>query len=452
MTKLEEFKQNIKGKNVTVIGIGISNLPLIKYLVSLGASVTACDKRGKEDLGSNYTDLADLGVKFNLGEDYLKNIDGEIIFKTPGMRYDVKELMDARERGAVVTSEMEVFFDVCPSHMIAITGSDGKTTTTTLVNKMMTKAGYKTWLGGNIGNPLLTQTEEMKADDWVILELSSFQLHTMRKSPEIAVITNISPNHLDMHKDYQEYIDAKKNIMLYQNENNILVVNADNEVTSKIGKEAKGTLKCFSRNKTNADFYLDNDFIMCRGEQVLNINEISVPGMHNVENYMAAMAAVEGLVGYDAIREVAKEFQGVEHRIEFIREINGAKYYNSSIDSSPNRTINTLRVFEGKPVILISGGKDKGIPYDEIGEPIVNGVKTLILIGATSDKIEEAVKQTGKSVEIIRKTSYEDVVSCAKEIAEPGDIVLLSPASTSFDMFRNFEERGNLFKELVKNL
>ena len=453
MTKLEEFKQNIKGKNVTVIGIGISNLPLIKYLVSLGASVTACDKRGKEDLGSNYTDLADLGVKFNLGEDYLKNIDGEIIFKTPGMRYDVKELMEARERGAVVTSEMEVFFDVCPSHMIAITGSDGKTTTTTLVNKMMTKAGYKTWLGGNIGNPLLTQTEEMKADDWVILELSSFQLHTMRKSPEIAVITNISPNHLDMHKDYQEYIDAKKNIMLYQNENNILVVNADNEVTSKIGKEAKGTLKCFSRNKTNADFYLDNDFIMCRGEQVLNINEISVPGMHNVENYMAAMAAVEGLVGYDAIREVAKEFQGVEHRIEFIREINGAKYYNSSIDSSPNRTINTLRVFEGKPVILISGGKDKGIPYDEIGEPIVNGVKTLILIGQTAPKIYEAVKKElevhNKKLDIHMCETFEQSMDLAKRVAKTEQVVLFSPASTSFDMFKDMYDRGDRFKEIV---
>lgn len=452
MTKLEEFKNNINGKKVMVIGIGISNLPLIKYLVSLGAEVTACDKREKEDLGTNYTELEPLGVKFNLGENYLENIDGEIIFKTPGMRYDVPALNAARERGAVVTSEMEAFFDVCPSHIIAITGSDGKTTTTTLVNKMMTKAGYKTWLGGNIGNPLLTETEQMKADDWVILELSSFQLHTMKKSPEIAVITNISPNHLDMHKDYQEYIDAKKNIMLYQNENNILVVNADNDVTSQIGKEAKGAVKCFSRTDKNADFYLDNGYICRRGERVLDINDITIPGMHNVENYMTAMAAVEGLVDDESIRAVAKEFEGVAHRIEFIREINGARYYNSSIDSSPNRTINTLRVFEGKNVILISGGKDKGIPYDEIGEPIANGVKTLILIGATSGKIEEAVKATGKSVEIIKKDTYEDVVKTAYEIAGEGDIVLLSPASTSFDMFRNFEERGNLFKELVKKL
>ena len=392
-------------------------------------------------------------MKFNIGADYLDRIDGEIIFKTPGMRYDVPQLNAARERGAVVTSEMEVFFDICPSHIIAITGSDGKTTTTTLTHKMMTKAGYKTWLGGNIGNPLLTRAEDMGEDDWVILELSSFQLHTMRKSPEIAVITNISPNHLDMHKDYQEYIDAKKNIMLYQNEKDILVVNADNKVTAEIGGEAKGMVKRFSRADKTADFYVDGGYICRRGERVLSLDDITVPGMHNVENYMTAMAAVEGLVGDEVIREVAKEFEGVEHRIEFVREINGAKYYNSSIDSSPNRTINTLRVFEGKNVILISGGKDKGIPYDEIGKPIADGVKTLILIGATTGKIEEAVNAAGAgNLEIIKKNTYEDVVKCAYEKAQPGDIVLLSPASTSFDMFRNFEERGNLFKELVKKL
>ena len=453
MTALEQFKTNIKGKRVTVVGIGISNLPLIKYLIALGAEVTACDKRTKEELGKNYTELEPLGVKFSLGENYLKDIDAQIIFKTPGMRYDVPELVSAREKGTVVTSEMEVFFDICPAHIIAVTGSDGKTTTTTLINEMMMKAGYKTWLGGNIGTPLLTKAEEMEADDWAVLELSSFQLHTMRKSPEIAVITNISPNHLDVHKDYQEYIDAKKNIMLYQSADDILIVNEDNKVTAEIGKEARGKLKSFSRSDNTADFYLDRGFICRRGKQVLNIDDIAVPGMHNVENYMAAMAAVEGLVPDDKIREVAKEFNGVEHRIEFIREINGVKYYNSSIDSSPNRTINTLRVFEGKPVILISGGKDKGIPYDDIGAPIAEGVKTLILIGATSDKIEEAVASCGRSTpQIIRKNSYEDVVKCAHEIAEPGNIVLLSPASTSFDMFRNFEERGNLFKKLVKAL
>ena len=456
MNKLDEFKYNVAGKNITVIGIGISNLPLIKYLVSLGANVTACDRRSAEDLGENYTELEKLGVKFNLGDGYLNNLSGDMIFKTPGMRYDVPELLKAKENGSIVTSEMEVFFEVCPSHIIAVTGSDGKTTTTTLIHKMMTDAGYKTWLGGNIGNPLLTDTEKMKENDWVILELSSFQLHTMRKSPEIAVITNISPNHLDMHKDYKEYIDAKKNIMLYQNEGDTLIVNADNQVTADIGKSANGAVKYFSRNGM-ADVYLDGNIIKRGIVEILNIKDIKIPGMHNVENYMAAIAAVSGLVSKDVIVNVAKTFGGVEHRIELVRTLDGVKYYNSSIDSSPNRTINTLRVFPNK-VIMIAGGKDKGIPYDEIGPALAEHVKVLILIGATSDKIQEALDAeinktgNGKDIEVIRATSYEDAVNTARSKAHDGDVVLLSPASTSFDMFRNFEERGNLFKKIVTEL
>lgn len=456
MNKLDEFKYNVAGKNITVIGIGISNLPLIKYLVSLGANVTACDRRSAEDLGENYTELEKLGVKFNLGDGYLNNLSGDMIFKTPGMRYDVPELLKAKENGSIVTSEMEVFFEVCPSHIIAVTGSDGKTTTTTLIHKMMTDAGYKTWLGGNIGNPLLTDTEKMKENDWVILELSSFQLHTMRKSPEIAVITNISPNHLDMHKDYKEYIDAKKNIMLYQNEGDTLIVNADNQVTADIGKSANGAVKYFSRNGM-ADVYLDGNIIKRGIVEILNIKDIKIPGMHNVENYMAAIAAVSGLVSKDVIVNVAKTFGGVEHRIELVRTLDGVKYYNSSIDSSPNRTINTLRVFPNK-VIMIAGGKDKGIPYDEIGPALAEHVKVLILIGATSDKIQEALNAeinktgNGKDIEVIRATSYEDAVNTARSKAHDGDVVLLSPASTSFDMFRNFEERGNLFKKIVNEL
>ena len=456
MNKLDEFKYNVAGKNITVIGIGISNLPLIKYLVSLGSNVTACDRRSAEDLGENYTELEKLGVKFNLGDGYLNNLSGDMIFKTPGMRYDVPELLKAKENGSIVTSEMEVFFEVCPSHIIAVTGSDGKTTTTTLIHKMMTDAGYKTWLGGNIGNPLLTDTEKMKENDWVILELSSFQLHTMRKSPEIAVITNISPNHLDMHKDYKEYIDAKKNIMLYQNEGDTLIVNADNQVTADIGKSANGAVKYFSRNGM-ADVYLDGNIIKRGIVEILNIKDIKIPGMHNVENYMAAIAAVSGLVSKDVIVNVAKTFGGVEHRIELVRTLDGVKYYNSSIDSSPNRTINTLRVFPNK-VIMIAGGKDKGIPYDEIGPALAEHVKVLILIGATSDKIQEALDAeinktgNGKDIEVIRATSYENAVNTARSKAHDGDVVLLSPASTSFDMFRNFEERGNLFKKIVNEL
>lgn len=446
-----EFKSSVKGKNISVIGIGISNRPLIKFLVSAGSNVTAYDKRTKEQLKDIYEEFSALGVKFVLGEDYLDNLQGEIIFKTPGLRFDHPSLLSAKENGSIITSEMELFFKVCPAKIIAVTGSDGKTTTTTLIHKMMEKQGYKTWLGGNIGNPLLVETEKMQKDDWVILELSSFQLHTMNKSPDIAVITNISPNHLDMHKDYQEYIDAKKNIMLYQGKDSTLIVNASNTVTAEIGKEAKGKLITFS-SKEIADITLSDNFITVSGKKVLNIDDIKIMGMHNVENYMAAIGAVYSMVDENAILEVAKTFGGVEHRIELVRELDGVKYYNSSIDSSPNRTINTLKVFD-KKVIMISGGKDKGIPYDEIGPAIKEKVKTLILIGKTADNIEEAAKKAGAGdIEIIRCNTYEDVVKKAHEKATCGDIVLLSPASTSFDMFSNFEERGNLFKKLVNEL
>ncbi len=452
MTKFEEWKNSLDGSRITVIGIGVSNRPLIRFLCENGAKVQACDKRTKEQLGEVYEEFAGLGVEFSLGDGYLDAISGDIIYKTPGLRYDVPQLCEARKRGAVVTSEMEVFFDVCPSTIIAVTGSDGKTTTTTLIHKMLTDAGYRTWLGGNIGNPLLTDAGSMAAEDYVVLELSSFQLHTMRKSPHIAVITNISPNHLDMHKDYEEYIDAKVNIMRYQKPGDRLITNLDNEVTQKLGKKACGDVVYFSRRE-KADIWLDGDWITRNGERVLNICDIKIPGMHNVENYMAAIGAVEGLVPDEVIVDTAKNFGGVEHRIELVREVGGVKYYNSSIDSSPNRTINTLAVFKQK-VIMIAGGKDKGIPYDEVGPAIADHVKTLILIGATAGKIEEAVKKTNRAddVEIIHCSTYEEVVQTAAKKAKPGDIVVLSPASTSFDMFANFMERGNLFKELVNRL
>lgn len=452
MTKAELFRESIKGKNITVIGIGISNMPLIEYLCAAGANVTACDRREREKLGDNYDRCVSLGVKLKLGEDYLEGLTDDIIYKTPGIRCDIPQLKAAAERGAHITSEMETFFELCPSHIIAVTGSDGKTTTTTLIYEIMTRAGYKTWLGGNIGKPLLSEVDKMTENDYAILELSSFQLHTMKYSPEIGVITNLSPNHLDWHRDYNEYIEAKTNIFRHMKSENRLVLNADNSDCAALLPLAHVDVRMFSR-KMKASVYLDGDMIICEGEKVLDIKDIKIPGMHNVENYMAAVAAVWGLAGKEAVEYVAKNFGGVQHRIELVRELDGVRYYNSSIDSSPNRTINTLRVFPEK-VIMIAGGKDKGIPYDELGAPIADHVKTLILIGATSDKIEEALKATGREgeVEVVRAQTYPEAVSAARSRAVSGDVVLLSPASTSFDMFNNFEERGDLFKKLVNEL
>ena len=454
--KIKAFHEAIKGKRITVIGIGISNRPLIRYLAEHGAQVTACDRKTEEQLADVLQELSPLGVAFSLGDTYLDALDADIIFKTPGMRFDHPALLAAQENGAEITSEMEVFFDICPCRTIAVTGSDGKTTTTTLIHRMLSDEGFTCHLGGNIGTPLLTRVPEMKDTDFAVLELSSFQLHTMKKSPDVAVVTNISPNHLDMHKDYQEYIDAKKNILLYQKQEQLAILNKDNAVTAALAEDARGRRLMFSR-RTDADLCLNDGYIIMHGEKILNISEIKIPGMHNVENYMAAIAATAAWVSPETVRKVAREFGGVEHRIELVRTINGVRYYNSSIDSSPNRTINTLKVFS-EPVVLIAGGKDKGIPYDDIGPAILEKVKALILIGATADAIyravEKAAKQAGAplTIPIRRENDYPSAVRSAYELAQPGDVVLLSNASTSFDMFQNFEQRGNLFKELVHKL
>ncbi|MBE7039428.1 MAG: UDP-N-acetylmuramoyl-L-alanine--D-glutamate ligase [Ruminococcaceae bacterium] len=454
--KIKSFKEYINGKEITVIGIGISNTPLIKFLLKHGAKVTACDKKSKDELGPVADELISSGALLKLGENYLKDIKADIVFKTPGMRYDTPELLALKERGTVITSEMEEFMKICPAKIYAVTGSDGKTTTTTLIYTLLTEQGYKCHVGGNIGAPLLDKIDEIKETDIVVLELSSFQLHTIKTSPHVAVITNLSPNHLDWHKDYNEYIDAKKSIMLYQGKDDILVTNSSNDDSTPIGKSAKGIWRCFS-SKKEAFTFSDGNYIFVNGEKYLNVSDIKIPGTHNVENYLAALAATYPLVSKETAEKVAKEFGGVPHRIELVRTIDGVRYYNSSIDSSPNRTINTLNVFS-EPVILISGGKDKGISYDEIGAPILEKAKALILIGKTADAIEKAVfdakKVSGstKNLPIYRRETYEEVVLLAKELAQCGDVVLLSNASTSFDMFKNFEERGNYFKKLVNNL
>lgn len=452
----KEYFKNLKGKTIGVFGMGVSNLPLIEMLINAGALVVAGDKKTFESLSDDAKALKDKGVKLVLGDDFPDKMEGEILFRTPGLRPDIKRIKELQANGSVLTSEMEVFFELCPAEIIAVTGSDGKTTTTTLISEMLKTEGYKTWLGGNIGTPLLPEIKNISADDKVVVELSSFQLFTFKKSPHIAVITNLSPNHLDVHKDYKEYIDAKKNIMLYQSEDDILVVNGANEETIKIGKCSNAKVRTFSA-KERALTHLSGDIICYGDEQILDARDIKIPGLHNVENYMTAICAVHDMVSADTIRKVAKTFGGVQHRIELVREKDGIKFYNSSIDSSPNRTINTLKVFKDR-VILITGGKDKGIPYDEIGPHIIDKVKTLVLIGATAPLIEDALNKAyidqgiEPFIDVFHAKSYEQAVNLAYNNAKENDVVLLSPASTSFDMFKNFEERGNCFKELVMKL
>ncbi|MGN1058893.1 MAG: UDP-N-acetylmuramoyl-L-alanine--D-glutamate ligase [Clostridia bacterium] len=449
-TKLAAWKKGLNHKEICVVGIGISHLPLIEYLVQNGAQVTACDRKTEEQLGDTARHLRELGVSLHLGENYLSALSGALIFKTPGLRPDVPALLEAERQGIPVTTEMEVFMELCPAHVTAVTGSDGKTTTTTLIHRLLSAAGFTTHVGGNIGAPLLPVIDTIRPEDRVVLELSSFQLQTMKKSPQTAVITNISPNHLDYHTSYAEYIDAKKNILLYQTAENLAILNLDNEVTRAMTADAKGRVLTFSRRQP-ADISLRGTEIYFYDEPVLDTRNIRIPGGHNVENYMAAIGAVYPAVGSQQIEQCAADFGGVPHRIEFVRELDGVRYYNSSIDSSPNRTINTLSVFS-QPVVLIAGGKDKGIPYDDLGPAIRAHVKAMVLIGATAETIGAVARAAAPDVPVLYAKSYEEAVAQARGQAASGDVVLLSNASTSFDLFRNFEERGNLFKELVNRL
>jgi UDP-N-acetylmuramoylalanine--D-glutamate ligase len=461
--KLEQFKKDIVKKRVAVLGIGISNTPLIKYLGRLGVEVTAFDKAEKEELEPALRSLEGLKVEYSLGPDYLEKLwCFDVIFKTPKIRFDIPELLREAKAGAEITSEMEVFCRLCPARIFGVTGSDGKTTTTTLIYKILEHSGYRCWLGGNIGTPLLDRIDEISGSDMVVLELSSFQLHTMRSRINTAVVTNLSPNHLDVHKSMQEYIEAKKNIFLYQNENDTLVLNYDNAITRSFAAEGPGRVIMFSRtNDVDEGVVLAGGRIVYRhGSRELDIvaaDEIKIPGVHNVENYMAAAAATADFVKPTDVRAVAVSFGGVEHRSEHVRTVNGISFFNDSIGSSPTRTMATIRAFRDR-VILIAGGYDKHLSYDEMGEVLAERVKCLVLFGQTSDKIESAleaeVQRSGRGADIpvFRCASMEEAVKIAYENAVPGDVVLLSPASASFDHYKNFEERGNHFKKIVGEL
>ena len=454
----EEYLSSLQDKPVAVIGIGVSNQPLIRLLLERGIAVTACDKKNRETLGIVAEQLEANGCRLRLGEAYLDGLTEDVIFRTPGMRPDLPQLAAAVSRGSVLTSEMEVFFEVCPCPKIAVTGSDGKTTTTTIIAELLKRAGKTVHLGGNIGHPLLAETGKMKPEDVAVLELSSFQLMTMTHSPHIAVVTNLAPNHLDVHKDFQEYIDAKENIFTHQSTKDIAVFNADNPYTLEEASRAVGRARLFSRKKELEDgVFLRGDAVIARhnGEerQVMTTADIKLPGVHNIENYMAAITAVDGLVPDGIIRDFAREFGGVEHRIELIRTRSGVRWYNDSIASSPSRTIAGLNSFKEK-VILIAGGKDKGISYDALGPVINDHVKLLILCGATAGVIRRVTEQAANydGLEIVDVEDYHQAVALAGSRAQEGDVVILSPASTSFDRFANFMERGRVFKDIVNGL
>ena len=456
---LQDYLKTLKDKRIAVLGIGVSNTPLIRLLREHGVAVTACDKKERTALGKTAEELEAMGADLKLGSDYLKDIDADVIFRTPGMRPDLPELLAAKERGSRITSEMQVFFEVCPCPIIAVTGSDGKSTTTTVITEFLRAAGRTVHLGGNIGHPLLAEAGEMHADDVAVLELSSFQLLDMTHSPHIAVLTNLAPNHLDVHRSMEEYIAAKENIFRYQSADDIAVFNQDNAITLGLSEKANGRVRLFSRQQEVADgaFVRDGAIWLRRGEEereIVKTDEIRIPGQHNVENYLAAIAAVDGLVSDEVIRTVAREFAGVEHRIELVRTRRGVRWYNDSIATSPTRTIAGLHSFSQK-LILIAGGYDKHIPFDVLGPELIAHVKLLILCGATANQIRACVTGCADyhgEPEMIECATLDEAVKLAAERAQEGDVVTLSPACAAFDQFPNFMVRGRYFKDLVNAL
>ena len=453
----QQFFRYLKGKTVAFCGVGRTHMPLIELFQEKGAVVTVRDQRPLEKLGENGEVLRSLGVELRLGEDYLQDLNEDIIFRTPGMRYHLPQLEEARARGCAVTSELELFFRLCPCKIYGVTGSDGKTTTTSIIAEFLKAQGRTVHLGGNIGKPLLPEIESIAPEDVAVVELSSFQLISMRESPDVAVVTNLSPNHLDVHKDMQEYIDAKKNILLHQGALSRTVLNAGNEITAGFAPEVRGDCWMFRRGApVERGVWCDGENIYVHGEKLLEASQIKIPGWHNVENYMAAIAAVWGDVEPQTIRRVAETFAGVEHRAEFVRELGGVKYYNDSIATSPTRVISGMLSLFPQKILMIAGGYDKHIPFEPLGPAVCEKVKTLILLGSTAQKIQDAVMAAPQyregCPEILRVETMEEAVAAAAAHAQPGDIVSLSPACAAFDLYPNFEVRGRHFKEIVNKL
>lgn len=463
-----EWLHLIANKSCTVIGLGVSNLPLIDYLLRHGARISARDRRDRSALGEVAVDLERRGVSLVLGDGYLDDLCEEIIFRSPGVRPFTKEIEDAVRRGAILTSEMELFLALTPARVIAVTGSDGKTTTTTLTHLMIEQAFAKNdrrvYVGGNIGEPLLPYVDEMRAGDVAVLELSSFQLYTMRQSPHISALTNLSPNHLDWHSDMEDYVRAKTNI--YRHGENIRAVfNAENEITVSLAREfdrpktlfssAKRTVEEFGTllHKTDRAVYLRDGVIrLWNGEEELSYcsaEEILLPGKHNLENYMTAIALTDELATPEDVRAVARSFRGVAHRLELVDTVDGVAYYNSSIDTSPTRTAAALSAMKTKPIV-ICGGYDKHIPFSPLADALCKTAKAVILTGATAEKIEAALRASACTLPVFVVENFDNAVLQAAKIAKSGDVVLLSPACASFDAFPNFAARGERFRALVE--
>lgn len=457
-----------RGQRVAVVGLGVSNLAVARFLLRAGARLTVFDRKPAAELGAFYEELAGEPVEWVLGPGYLEALAARApefarAFLTPGMRKDLPELAALKAAGVPWDSELGLALRRCRATVAGVTGSAGKTTTTTLLGRMLAAAGRRVFVGGNIGRPLLPEVDRLGPEDLAVLELSSFQLQLLDRSPHLAVLLNVRPNHLDVHASFAEYFEAKKRIFRFQGPGDALVVNADEEPVAGCAREAPGRVAWFSRRgPVAAGAWAEGGAVRVRGwdgavAEAGAAGDLRLPGAHNLANALAALAAACAL-GADPRRAWAEAaaFPGVEHRLELVRERDGVRFYNDSIATAPDRTLAALDSFAA-PVVLIAGGYDKKIPFDELGERIAERVRVLVLLGQTAPRIREAVAAAAArrglpGPEVLAARDLPEAVRLAAAAARPGEVVLLSPACASYDMFRNFEERGRLFKELVRAL
>ena len=460
MMNLSEYVENLRGKKIGVLGLGENNRPLIDFLGSCGCDVTACGRPTRDQIPRYAAHLEALGVKLKLGPDFLENLEFDILFRAPSLMLYDSRLQKARERGSIVTSEMEAFLSLCPCKVIGVTGSDGKTTTSNMIARLLQASGYQVHLGGNNGHPLFCDLPKMSPDDIAVVEMSSFHLHSIYCCPDIAVITNITPNHLDVHKDYQDYIDSKRFVFLHQTGDCRLILNQEDEQTPSFAQAARARIAYFSAKAKpeNGAFLQDGILYRVSGgveRAVVHASEVRIPGEHNIMNFLAAFSATEGLVSDEICARIAQTFPGVEHRLETVRILQGVTYINDSIATSPSRTIAGLKAMKTRPIV-IAGGHDKHVPYDELGTALCQYAKAVVLVGDTATKIRNAIEDSpcydADRLPIVMADDFRKAVITAKAFAEAGDIVLLSPASSSHGLFQNYIVRGRAFKSIIMNL
>ena len=461
--------ENWSGKKVIVIGAARQGTALSRYLASKGAQVILTDMHSLDELPANLPDLEKLGIQLRLGGHPLELLEGaDLVCVSGGVPLTIPFIQAALQRGIPLSNDSQIFLEACPAQVIGITGSSGKTTTTALVGLMaqkyfeMKQNGHRAWVGGNIGNPLIEQVDQIDEDDLVVLELSSFQLELMTRSPQIAAILNITPNHLDRHGSMQAYIAAKSRILRFQHAGDVAILNRDDPGSWSLAEHLKSDLISFGFQKPDSKqngtyIYKDAIWLQLGREslKMLPLEWIQLPGRHNIANVLAACAiAAAASLALPAIQTAIEEFTGIPHRLEFIRNINGADWYNDSIATAPERTMAAIEAFEG-PLVLLLGGRDKNLPWDDLAQLIHQRVRAVVLFGEAAGLIEKALGavKKGKTLQVIsRCNTLEEAVQAAAKLAQPGDTVLLSPGCTSFDAFKDFEERGEYFRKLVNAL